>query len=98
MPASADLGEEAPRLLLLYLSDRRRAGHPSAASARTFTLCQGFAEEVTNLQKAGAADEALVAKLVQVGGCAGGWVGAGWVGGQWVLNGCASWCRWVGGQ
>ena len=76
--ASADLGEEAPCLLLLYLSDRRRAGHASAASARTFTLCQGFAEEVTNLQKAGAAGEAMVAKLVQVG--SGGWVG-GWVGG-----------------
>ena len=68
VPASACLGEEAPRLLLLYLSDRRRAGHPSAASARTFMLCQGFAEEVTNLQKAGAAEEAMVAKLVQVSG------------------------------
>ena len=37
---SGDLGEEAPRLLLLYLSDPRRAGHASAASARTFMLCQ----------------------------------------------------------
>lgn len=35
-----DLGAEAPRLLLLFLADRRRAAHTSAASARTFMLCQ----------------------------------------------------------
>lgn len=37
---SADIAEEAPRLLLLYLADRRRATHASAISARTFMLCQ----------------------------------------------------------
>lgn len=38
--AGIDLGEEAPRLLLLYLADRRRAAHTTATSARTFLLCQ----------------------------------------------------------
>lgn len=38
--APADLAEDAPRLLLAYLADRRRGGHASAASARTFLLCQ----------------------------------------------------------
>lgn len=37
---SRDVSEEAPRLLLLYLADRWRAAHASAASARTFMLCQ----------------------------------------------------------
>lgn len=37
---SDDLAEEAPRLLQLFLADSRRAAHTSAASARTFLLCQ----------------------------------------------------------
>ena len=55
--------EEAPRLLLLYLADRRRAAHPASASARTFLLCQAFAEEVINLQ----------ASCQLMGGCRGAW-------------------------
>ena len=39
-PGSGDPSEEAPRLLLLFLADRRRAAHASASSARTFMLCQ----------------------------------------------------------
>ncbi|KAL4427666.1 hypothetical protein ABPG75_001755, partial [Micractinium tetrahymenae] len=62
---SADVAEEAPRLLLLHLADRRRAAHASTTSARTFMLCQAFAEEVTNLQKQDASPEQLVEKLVQ---------------------------------
>ncbi|PSC68988.1 nipped-B B isoform X2 [Micractinium conductrix] len=62
---SGDPSEEAPRLLLLFLADRRRAAHASASSARTFMLCQAFAEEVTNLQKQDAGPEEFTAKLVQ---------------------------------
>lgn len=40
------MAEEAPRLLLLFLADRRRAAHTSAASARTFLLCQVHAGQL----------------------------------------------------
>ncbi|PRW45458.1 nipped-B isoform X2 [Chlorella sorokiniana] len=62
---SDDLAEQAPHLLLLFLADSRRAAHTSATSARTFLLCQAFAEEVTNLQKQDAGPEELQQKLVQ---------------------------------
>ena len=81
--ALADLSEDAPRLLLLFLADRRRSGHSAAASARTFLLCQAFAEEVTNLQRADAAPEALVAKLVEARGGRRGGLGAAWVRREW---------------
>jgi hypothetical protein len=80
-PGSDDVAEEAPGLLLAYLSDPRRASHAATASARAFLLCQAFAEEVTHLQKAGAAQEQLTEKLVQVGAKARGGEGGGERGG-----------------
>ncbi len=57
--------DPAKQLLLGYLADRRRGDAELCASAREFMLCQAFADEVTDLQKADASDEDLIAALVK---------------------------------
>lgn len=53
------------QLLLSYLADQRQGDTELCESAREFLLCQGFADEITKLQRAGASDEDQVAALVR---------------------------------
>ncbi|BDA45698.1 Nipped-B-like protein [Coccomyxa sp. Obi] len=57
----ADLGRQ---LLLGYLADRRHGDAELCSSAREFMLCQTFADDITDLQKADAPVEQQVAALV----------------------------------
>lgn len=62
--ASDDKADAGRQLLLGYLADRRHGNAELCSSAREFMLCQTFADDITELQKADAPDEQQVAALV----------------------------------
>ena len=53
------------QLLLAYLADRRHGDSALSSAAIEFTLCQAFATEVVQLQKAGATGEEQAGLLVR---------------------------------
>ncbi|CAL8470720.1 g10262 [Coccomyxa elongata] len=62
--ASDDKADAGRQLLLGYLADLRHGNAELCSSAREFMLCQTFADDITELQKANAPDEQQVAALV----------------------------------